>query len=130
MQALQNKAARTIAKVKFTDADHPRLLRDLGWLDVRNLLELDMGVLCTSAKINLCQNLLQIFLGQLIVCILTAESGNLYIPKLLHSSAQMSISNKGAKIWNEIPCEIRDSRTIHSFKEKLREHYMKMQCNN
>ena len=50
-----------------------------------------------------------------------AESGNLYIPKSLHSSAQKSISNKDAKIWNEIPCEIRDSGTIHSFKEKLRE---------
>ena len=44
LQALQNKAARTITKVKFTDADHPRLLRDLGWLDVRNFLELDMGI--------------------------------------------------------------------------------------
>ena len=59
-----------------------------------------------------------------------AESGNLYTPKSLHSSAQKSISNKGAKIWNEITCEIRDSGTIHSFKEKLREHYMKMQCND
>ena len=59
-----------------------------------------------------------------------AESGNLYIPKSLHSSTQKSISNKGAKIWNEIPCEIRDSGTIHSFKEKLREHHIKMQCND
>ena len=59
-----------------------------------------------------------------------AESRNLYIPKSLQSNAQKSILNKGAKLWNEIPCEIRDSRTIHSFKEKLREHHMKMQCNN
>ena len=44
LQALQNKAARTIAKVQFTDADHPRLLQDLGWLDVGNLLELDIGI--------------------------------------------------------------------------------------
>ena len=57
-----------------------------------------------------------------------AKSGNLYIPKSLHSSAQKSISNNGAKVWNEIPCEIRDSGTVHSF--KLREHYMKMQCND
>ena len=55
-----------------------------------------------------------------------AESGNLYIPKSLHSSAQKYISNKGAKIWNEISCEIRDSGTSHSFKEKPREHHMKM----
>ena len=46
-----------------------------------------------------------------------AESGNLCIPKSLHSSAQKSISNKGAKIWNEIPYEIRDSGTIQSLKK-------------
>ena len=66
-----------------------------------------MGFLCTSAKINLCQILLQMFSGQLIVCILIkhelrnqeicifqtrgAESGNLYIPKSLHSSAQEKV---------------------------------------
>ena len=59
-----------------------------------------------------------------------AESGNLYFPKSLHNSAQKSISKKDAKIWKEIPCEIRDSGTIHSFKDKLREHHMKMQCND
>ena len=32
LQALQNKAARTIAKVKFNDADHSMLPQDLGWL--------------------------------------------------------------------------------------------------
>ena len=44
LQALQNKAARAIAKVKFNVADHTRLLQDLGWLNVRNLLKLDMGI--------------------------------------------------------------------------------------
>ena len=49
-----------------------------------------------------------------------AESGNLFFPKSQHSSAQKSISNKSAEIWDEILCEIRDSRTIHSFKEEQR----------
>ena len=44
LQALQNKAARTIGTVKFHDADHTRLLQDLGWLNVRSLLEHDMGI--------------------------------------------------------------------------------------
>ena len=134
LQALQNKAARTIAKVNFNDADHPRLLRDLDWLDVRNLLELDMGIFMYK-----CQNKLMpdsitkrfrtVDSGHSYQT-RTAESGNLYIPESLHSSAQKSISNKGANIWNKIACDIRDSRTIHSFKEKLRKHYMKMQCND
>ena len=134
MQALQNKEARTIAKVTFNDADHSKLLRDLGWLDVRNLLELDRGIFMCK-----CQN--KLMLDSITNLFRTvdsvhsyqtraAESGNLYIPKSLHSSAQKSFSSKGAKVWIEIPCEIQDSGTIHSFKEKRREHYMKMQCND
>ena len=134
LQALQNKAARTTAKVKFHDADHTRLLQDLGWLNVRSLLELDMGIFMYKCKNKLMPdsitNLFRTVDSVHSYQTRAAKSGNLYIPKSLHSSAQKSISNKGAKVWNEIPCEIRDSRTIHSFKEKLREHYMKMQCND
>ena len=134
LQALQNKAARTIAKVKFHDADHIRRLQDLGWLNVRRLLQLDMVVfmykcqnkLMTDSITNLFRRVDSVHSYQT----RAAKSGNSYIPKSLHSSAQTSISNKGAKVWNEIPCEIRDCGTIHSFKEKLREHYMKMQCND
>ena len=105
LQALQNKAARTIAKVKFIDADHPRLLRDLSWPDVRNLLELETRIfmykcqnkLMADSIINLFRTVDSVHLYQARV----AESGNLYIPKSLHSSAQKSISNKGAKIWTK-----------------------------
>ena len=40
LQALQNKAARSIAKVKYEDADHHKLLGQFGWLSVRNLIKL------------------------------------------------------------------------------------------
>ena len=134
LQALQNKAARTIAKVKFNYADHSRLLQDPGWLNIRNLLELDMGIFMYKCQNKLMPgsitNLFRTVYSMHSCQTRAAESGNLYIPKSLHSSTQKSISNKCAKIWNEIPCEIRDSGTIHSFKEKLREHHMKMQCND
>ena len=107
LQALQNKAAKTIAKVKFNDADHPRLLRVLGWLDVRNLLELDMGIFVYKCQNKLMpDSITNLFRGVDSVHSYqtrAVESGNLYILKSLHSSAQKSISNKGAKIWNEVP---------------------------
>ena len=105
LQALQNKAARTIAKVKFHDVDHTRLLHDLGWLNVRSLLELDMGIFMYK-----CQNkLMPDSIANLFRTVdsvhsyqtRAAKSGNLNIPESLHSSAQKSISNKGAKVWNE-----------------------------
>ena len=41
-QVFQSKAARTIAQVKYENADHPRLICQLGWLTVRNLIRLDL----------------------------------------------------------------------------------------
>ena len=43
LQALQNKAARTIARVRYEEADHNILLANFGWLSVRNLIKLDIG---------------------------------------------------------------------------------------
>ena len=107
LQALQNKAARTIAKVKFHDADHTRLLQDLGWLNVRSLLELDMGIFMYKCQNKLMPdsitNLFRTVDSVHSYQTRAAKSGNLYIPKSLHSSAQKSISNNGAKAWNEIP---------------------------
>ena len=82
LQALQNKAARAIAEVKFNNVEHPRLLRDLGWLDGRNLLELDMGIfmykcqneLMPDSITNLCRTVDSVHSYQT----RTAESGNLY----------------------------------------------------
>ena len=44
LQALQNRAARSIAKVKYEDADHLQLLLKFGWLSVRSLVSYEMGV--------------------------------------------------------------------------------------
>ena len=44
LQTLQNRAARVIANVSYETADHNSLLCDYGWLNVRNLILLDLGV--------------------------------------------------------------------------------------
>ena len=44
LQALQNRASRTIAGQKFEHADHSRLLVEYGWFNVRNLITMDMGI--------------------------------------------------------------------------------------
>ena len=41
LQTLQNKAARTIAKLRYDEANHYELLTEFGWLSVRNLTSLD-----------------------------------------------------------------------------------------
>ena len=51
LKALQNRALRTIAGQKFEHADHSRLLAEYGWLSVRNLIKMDMGI-CMYKTLN------------------------------------------------------------------------------
>ena len=44
LQTLQYKAARTIAKIRYDDANHMKLLCDLVWISVRNLINFDLAV--------------------------------------------------------------------------------------
>ena len=50
IQTLQYKAARTIAKLRYDDADHMKLLSDFGWISVRNLINFDFQCSCIITK--------------------------------------------------------------------------------
>ena len=45
LQTLQNRAARIVRGVKFEEADHNQLLRSLGWLSIRQLINYDISSL-------------------------------------------------------------------------------------
>ena len=60
----------------------------------------------------------------------SSDSGDLHVPRVIHSCAQKSISYSGAKIWNDIPVEVRKAQSIYIFKRKLREHYVRIQNQN
>ena len=53
LQILQNKAARVITKVKYEDADHLGLTCQLGWLTVRGLIKLALGIFMYKSQNNL-----------------------------------------------------------------------------
>ena len=44
LQTLQNKATRTIAKLRYDEANHSDLLTKFAWLGVRNLIKIDTAV--------------------------------------------------------------------------------------
>ena len=53
LQVLQNRAARTIARLKYEDADHEKLLIDFGWLNVSNLIAYGLGVFVFKVMNNI-----------------------------------------------------------------------------
>ena len=50
LQTLQNRIARIVTDTSFDEADHAVLLREFGWLSIRKLITLDLGI--SMYKVN------------------------------------------------------------------------------
>ena len=57
----------------------------------------------------------------------SAVKGDLFVPRKTTSIAQQAISVAGPRLWNMIPSTIRNAQSIHTFKVKLKEHYLNIQ---
>ena len=123
LKALQNRVARIITRTPFEVANHFALLKHLKWLDVRNIIKLDMGI-------PMYETMNQLVPGQIsemFICLSTQYSyqtrsmvnGNLFIPANHLMTEQRSLRYAVSKLWNEIPYEIRNANSLNSFKIKL-----------
>ena len=118
LQVLQNRAARTIARLKYEDADHEKLLIDFGWLNVRNLIAYDLGVFMFKAMNNIApEGFTRMFTRQDEIYSHQTRSvgeGNVFVPRRNINKGQEGVSYAGAKLWNEIPLE--RAQSIDTFK--------------
>ena len=131
LQALQNRALRTIAGQKFEHADHSRLLVGYGLLSVQNLIKMDMGI-CVYKILNdqapeEFKHIFQPVSSMHGYQTRSSQNNNLHLPQLNLKSAQGAISYAGVKIWNDIPPEIRKAESIVTFKKQFKEHLMMLQ---
>ena len=131
LQVLQNRAARTIARLKYEDANHEKLLIDFGWLDVRNLIAYDLGVFMFKAMNNIAsEDITRMFTGQDEIHSHQTGSvgeGNLFVPRRNINKGQEGVSYAGAKLWNEIPLDIKRAQSIYTFKRKLKQYLLSRQ---
>ena len=115
LQTLQNKAARTIARVRYDEADHNTLLANFGWLSVRNLIKLDMGIFIYKELNNMHPERTDtIFLKIDNIHshrTRSVTSNNLFIPRGNTQNFQKTMSYSGSVLWNEVPDEIRMTQT-------------------
>ena len=107
LQSLQNKTVRTFAGQRYEYTNHNRLLKEIGWLSVRNLIKLDIGVFMYKTQNGMApQEFSQLFVpvgnmhGYLTR---SARNGNLQLPEMKLKCAQGSVSYSGAKLWNSSP---------------------------
>ena len=120
LQALQNRASHTIADQKFEHPDHSRLLAEYGWLNVRNLIKMDMEIcMCKILNGQAPEEFRHIFQPVSSMHRYQTRSSwndNLDLPQLSLKSAQGVISYAGVKIWNDSPPKIRKAESIVTLK--------------
>lgn len=59
-----------------------------------------------------------------ITCTNTRQWNNLFVPRTNKATGTKMLSVGGPLLWNEIPSEIRDTRSIFSFKNKLKKYLL------
>ena len=132
LQTLQNRAARTIARVRYAEADHDTLLSNIGWLNVKSLITLDLEVfvykelhsLHPEHDDSLFQELDNLHYHKT----RSASSNNLFIPRGDTQIFQKTMSYSGSRLWNEIPAETKRAQTLDTFKDKFKQHLAAQQA--
>ena len=133
LQTLQNRAARVIANISYEAADHNSLLCDYGWLNVRNLIRLDLGVFMYKTQKGLAPDVFyDLYHSVTELHSYNTRSayiynGNLQIPLTNLRAGDKAISVSGARIWNNIPNSVKQAQSLDVFKRELKKYLIKSQ---
>ena len=126
LQTLQNRSARVICNRRFQDVgDNQELLNQLGWLNVRQLFSLDLGVFVFKDINGLIPDQFNEMLSKSNSIhshsTRAAATDSLFIERTNLTARQKAISVSGSKLLNEILFDIRNSQSFNVFRKKYRD---------
>ena len=120
LQTLQNRAARVIANVKYKNTNHAKLLKDLDWLNVRELIEFDTATLMYKIENDLAPTHMK-------------EMKPPYIQHKVSYLWRFSSPSQEAQywksfffrigvhhVWNGLSVEIREAQSLGNFHNSLK----------
>lgn len=124
LQKLQNRAARIILNMN-NDVDHSIALRTLGWEPLKNERK--------KAKAKMMYKVLNKMGPKSLTNLFSYKSektnynlrdisSGLNLPKPRTNNMKSSFMYDGARLWNSIPKEIRESKTFSSFQNRIAAH--------
>ena len=124
-QLLQDRVARIITDTSYDSADHPLLLTELGWLDIRQLITFDLGIfmfkinrrMAPQSVNNMFNNISDIRHYQT----RNSKQDNYFGIPINTQITKTAISYSGPKLWNDIPRSIRDAPSLETCKTRFRE---------
>ena len=128
LQQLQNRAARAVAKVRFENTNHAKLLKDLGWLDIEQFIAYDTAVMMYKVQKDLVPHetveSFEPFRFTHSYNTRSSDSEDFQLYKALSCSGQRSIAYaEGSKTWNELPRYIKEAQSLDVFKDRLKKLY-------
>ena len=121
LQKLQNRAARIVTDSPY-DAHSETLIKKLGWLTIKQLMDTETVKIVYNALHNEAPKYLkELFhrMSDIQNRELCNSKTDLHIPLLRTSSEQKSFAYRGVCIWNYLTCETKTSRSFSAFKVKL-----------
>ena len=119
---LQNRAARILTSSSY-DADARYLLQHLGWKDL--ITQRQIQVLVFKALKDLAPDyLFSMFTERSTSGYVLRDSTNkLNVPLPRTNYLKRSFSHRGATLWNSLPCNLRQEKSLNRFKQLLNFHF-------
>ena len=103
---------------RYDEANHRNILNDFEWVNIRYLVDYDLGVLMYKTVNGhgreICKESFHGISSFHEHATRSAVKGDLYVPRK-------------TRLWNMIPSTIRNAQSIDIFKVKLKEHYLNLQ---
>ena len=126
LQTLQNNAFRIVAGKSYKEADHTKRLQELGWLNVRKLICLDLGIsMFKIHKRDAPEAILEMFRHNDYSYNTRSVASDNFSVNMTHLSiGKTAISYIGPKLWNSIPRLIKQSESLESFKNNFEDYLM------
>ena len=129
LQTLQNRVARIITNATYDNTDNAKLLRQLNWLNVSQLIDFETASLMYKIENGLAPAHLKQMFGKSedlhSYDMRSANSGNFHLPKRRLNIGQTAFSFHGASLWNQLPYEIKKAQSLESFQELMKGYIMK-----
>lgn len=128
LQKAQNFAARVVSgNIKKYDHVSP-FIKEIGWLKLRNRYKYNVCIVVFKS--------LRHYVPDWLYCFTTIRSNhglntrngnNLLVRRSNLDLGAREIYNRGPSFWNELPIQVRESNTLNSFKDRLKNYMLSLQ---
>ena len=129
LQTIQNCAARVLTRTKKRAHIKP-VLKSLHWLPVSYRIDFKVLLLVYKSLHNRAPEYISDMLRRYTPCRTLRSSGTNLLEKQVgkRKHGKAAFSSYAPRVWNELPCELRMSESVESFKRGLKTHLFKKAC--